>query len=185
MPWLPNCHFALDTMGASLSCNLYYTSNSFSYVKSNHVQQQWERTKLPMVREITEPYDQVIIQFARYLRQKVSHVLVHWGCHWQGFNSHWYWDSNFDQLRSPCQWPVKQNGQYLQCRSKVSHINFMDFLRPPLGKGAELHYKLSTTSKVCPSPPGRLEENPDLNLRNIWPALYLWASKYVNRICST
>ena len=31
---------------------------------------------------------------------------------------------------------------------------------------AELHYKLSTTSKVYPSPPWRLQNNSDLNVRN-------------------
>ncbi len=37
---------------------------------------------------------------------------------------------------------------------------------------AELHYKLSTTSKIYPSPPGKLEEKADLNVRIFGPALY-------------
>ncbi len=54
---------------------------------------------------------------------------------------------------------------HLQCWSNVSHILCYDFpvTPPPPGGGLLLNmmqYKLSTTSKVYLSPPGRLEKNP-------------------------
>ena len=54
----------------------------------------------------------------------------------------------------------------------------MNFLWPPWERGANFEHggvwnKLSTTSKVYLSPPGRLEKNFYLNVRNFWLRLYM------------
>ncbi len=62
-----------------------------------------------------------------------------------------------------------------------AHLMLWIFCDPPERGGltlniveyAELHYKLSTPSKVYLSPPWRLEKNSHLNVRNFWPRLYI------------
>ncbi len=53
------------------------------------------------------------------------------------------------------------------------------FYSPPLREGAEVHYKMITTSKVGLSPPRRLQKNSDLNVRNFWPASYMVKPRFL------
>ncbi len=68
--------------------------------------------------------------------------------------------------------PIESVPHPLSAGQKFCTFNAMNFLWPPWERGAELHYKLSTTSKVYLSPPGRLEKKFDLNVRNFWLRLY-------------